>query len=240
MRIDFIGAHPSNYYQGRGGNGIRYIVVHYTANDGDTAAGNGNYFSGANRQASAHYFVDENSIVQTVKDTDAAWHCGGGLQGSGGHSFHGKCMNRNSLGVEMCSDKVNGKYVITAATVERTVELVRYLMKRYNVPADRVVRHYDVTGKVCPEPWVRNPGLWQDFKNRLEEPELTEKQVREIARDEFCKMQKEQEAKTPSAWASAAWEKAKAEGVTDGTSPQGAMTREMGVVMMQRAGVIGK
>lgn len=187
MKIDDIPAHPSNYYSGRGGNSIRYIVVHYTANNGDTAANNGSYFAGANRQASAHYFVDETSVVQSVGDGDAAWHCGGGLQGAGGHGFHGKCTNRNSLGVEMCSDKVGGRYVITAATVERTRELARYLMRRYNVPASRVIRHYDVTGKLCPEPWVRNPGLWQDFKTRLEEDDMTENEVRKIAKDEIAK-----------------------------------------------------
>ena len=72
MNIKFIAADPSNYYHGRSGNSIKYIVVHYTANNGDTAAGNGNYFSSPNRKASAHYFVDENSVVQTALGTAAA------------------------------------------------------------------------------------------------------------------------------------------------------------------------
>ena len=79
-------------------------------------------------------------------------------------------MNRNSLGVEMCSDKVNGKYVITAQTVDRTVELVRWLMDKYGIDVDHVVRHYDVTGKDCPEPWVRDESLWRKFKARLTAP----------------------------------------------------------------------
>lgn len=58
-------------------------------------------------------------------------------------------MNRNSLGVEMCSDKVNGKYVITAQTVDRTVELVRWLMDKYGIDVDHVVRHYDVTARTA-------------------------------------------------------------------------------------------
>lgn len=162
MKIDFIPCDPSNYRSGRGGNGIRYIVMHYTANNGDTAENNGRYFQNGNLSASAHYFVDEKSIVQSVRDDDTAWHCGGALESSH-HPLHGICMNRNSIGVEMCSDIVNGRYTITAATVDRAVELVRYLMGRYNVPADRVVRHYDVTGKDCPEPWVRNPKQWEKF-----------------------------------------------------------------------------
>lgn len=169
MDIKFKAADPSNHYAGRDGNAIRYIVLHYTANNGDTAQNNADYFAGANRRASAHYFVDENEVVQSVRDTDAAWHCGGPLESSH-HPLHNICMNRNSLGVEMCSDKVNGKYVITAQTVDRTVELVRWLMDKYGIDVDHVVRHYDVTGKDCPEPWVRDESLWRKFKARLTAP----------------------------------------------------------------------
>lgn len=154
MNIPFVPADPSNYYSGRGGNSIKYIVMHYTANDGDTDEGNAHYFQGAGRRASAHYFVDEDSVTQSVRDRDAAWHCGGDLESSH-HPLRGICMNRNSLGVEMCSDIVGGKYTITPQTVDRAVELVRYLMAKYDIDVDHVVRHYDVTGKLCPEPWVR-------------------------------------------------------------------------------------
>ena len=83
-------------------------------------------------------------------------------------------MNRNSLGVEMCSDIVGGKYTITPQTVDRAVELVKYLMAKYGIDVDHVVRHYDVTGKLCPEPWVRDESLWRAFKARLTAPVETE------------------------------------------------------------------
>lgn len=169
MDIKFKAADPSNHYAGRDGNAIRYIVLHYTANNGDTAQNNADYFAGANRRASAHYFVDENEVVQSVRDTDAAWHCGGSIE-SDHHPLRGICTNRNSLGVEMCSDIVSGKYVITAQTVDLAVQLVRQLMAKYRIPIDRVVRHYDVTGKACPEPWVRDESLWRKFKARLTAP----------------------------------------------------------------------
>lgn len=169
MDIKFKAADPSNHYTGRDGNAIRYIVLHYTANNGDTAQNNADYFAGANRRASAHYFVDENEVVQSVRDTDAAWHCGGSIE-SDHHPLRGICTNRNSLGVEMCSDIVGGKYVITAQTVDLAVQLVRQLMAKYRIPIDRVVRHYDVTGKACPEPWVRDESLWRKFKARLTAP----------------------------------------------------------------------
>lgn len=169
MDIKFKAADPSNHYAGRDGNAIRYIVLHYTANNGDTAQNNADYFAGANRRASAHYFVDENEVVQSVRDTDAAWHCGGSIE-SDHHPLCGICTNRNSLGVEMCSDIVSGKYTITQQTVDRTVELVRWLMDKYGIDVDHVVRHYDVTGKDCPEPWVRDESLWRKFKARLTAP----------------------------------------------------------------------
>ena len=169
MDIKFKAADPSNHYAGRDGNAIRYIVLHYTANNGDTAQNNADYFAGANRRASAHYFVDENEVVQSVRDTDAAWHCGGSIE-SDHHPLRGICTNRNTLGDEMCSDIVGGKYVITAQTVDLAVQLVRQLMAKYRIPIDRVVRHYDVTGKACPEPWVRDESLWRKFKARLTAP----------------------------------------------------------------------
>jgi N-acetylmuramoyl-L-alanine amidase CwlA len=169
MNIPFVPTDPSNYYSGRGGNSIKYIVLHYTANNGDTAQNNADYFAGANRRASAHYFVDENEVVQSVRDTDAAWHCGGSIE-SDHHPLRGVCTNHNSLGVEMCSDIVGCKYVITAQTVDLAVQLVRQLMAKYRIPIDRVVRHYDVTGKACPEPWVHDESLWRKFKARLTAP----------------------------------------------------------------------
>lgn len=242
MNIPFVPADPSNYYSGRGGNSIKYIVMHYTANDGDTDEGNAHYFQGAGRRASAHYFVDEDSFTQSVRDNDAAWHCGGALESSH-HPLRGICMNRNSLGVEMCSDKVNGKYVITAQTVDRTVELVRWLMKKYGIDVDHVVRHYDVTGKACPESWVRDESQWTKFKARLVAPEV-KKEVKKVTYNEFCaymaRYEKELEAKTASAWAEKAWKALTDAGVTDGTQPQAALTREQFAVICQRMGLIGK
>ena len=186
MDIPFLQAHTSNFYAGRGGNSIKYIVVHYTAGNGDTAMNNAQYFhNNSGLQASAHYFVDEHSVVQSVRDTDGAWHCGGPLESSH-HPLHNICMNRNSLGVEMCSDRVNGKYVITAQTVDRTVELVRWLMDKYGIDVDHVVRHYDVTGKDCPEPWVRDESLWRKFKARLTAKDPIEEEIKAMTDKEFA------------------------------------------------------
>lgn len=163
MKIKEILAHQSNYNKGRK-QPIQFIVVHYTANNGDRAEGNGNYFAQPNRNASAHYFVDESNIVQSVKDTDTAWHCGA-------KSYkHPKCRNDNSIGVEMCSEKdQNGQYYINQETQNTAIVLIKILMAKYSIPIENVIRHYDVTGKTCPEPFVRNQVQWLDFKKKLSE-----------------------------------------------------------------------
>ena len=174
MNIKEMLAHQSNYNKGRK-RPIQFIVVHYTANNGDRAQGNGNYFSQANRNASAHYFVDENEIVQSVKDNDTAWHCGA-------KSYkHPKCRNDNSIGVEMCSEKDDkGQYYINEQTQNTAIKLIKVLMKKYNIPIENVIRHYDVTGKICPEPFVRNQMQWLEFKQKLIEIKNNEKEGNEM------------------------------------------------------------
>ena len=55
------------------------------------------------------------------------------------------------------------------ATVEAAAELTRYLMNKYGVPASHVIRHYDVTGKICPNPYVYNTSAntWDEFKRKI-------------------------------------------------------------------------
>jgi len=139
-------------------------VVHYTANNGDTALGNANYFANnKNLQASAHYFVDENEAYQSVPDTDTAWHCGADTTYK-----HAECRNANAIGIELCSRKDSaGNYYFADATVENAIELVKAKMKEHGVSIGNVLRHYDVTGKNCPAPFVQNESLWTAFKAKL-------------------------------------------------------------------------
>lgn len=186
MKITFKGCNPSNYRKGREFP-VHWIVLHFTANNGDTAQNNADFFAReSGLRASAHYFVDPNGVVQSVKDSDTAWHCGR----ERGGSYYNDCRNANSIGIEMCSVIRNGVYVIPEETVKNAVELVRYLMARHHVPVSRVCRHYDVTHKECPEPWVRNPNQWESFKKMLTEKEvedMTEQQTRAIAQQEIKK-----------------------------------------------------
>lgn len=139
---------------------IAYLVVHYTGNRGDTAKNNADYFAREVTGTSAHYFVDENEVWQSVPENHAAWHCG-----TKGTYYHPTCRNSNSIGVEVCMLDKQGR--VRQASVDRAAALVRELMQRYGIPANRVVRHYDVTHKDCPAPMVQNPALWQAFQTKL-------------------------------------------------------------------------
>ena len=163
-KIPFIGANSRNYTAGRSGKKIEYIVIHYTAGTNDTARANAKYFQSF-REASAHYFVDSKEIIQTVKDENAAWHCGT----QWGYK-HPKCRNVNSVGIEICTLKDGkGNYSFAPAAVRRAAELTAALMKKYGIPIGNVIRHYDVTGKVCPAPMVNDKNQWKAFLKLCED-----------------------------------------------------------------------
>lgn len=151
-----------NYWVGNGAGGTKkneYIVIHYVGAV-SSAYDNSVYFKNTNRGASANYFVDEVNIYRVVKDTDSAWHCGAS-------KYYCGARNTNSIGIEMCCFMNNGKLDVSEKVVANTIELTKELMKKYNIPADNVVRHYDVTRKNCPAPFVANPIRWDNFKAKL-------------------------------------------------------------------------
>lgn len=150
-------------YSAKTRSDIRYLVIHFTANDGDTAKNNADYFAREVIGVSSHYFVDGAEIWRSVPEECVAWHCG-----TKGIYFHPHCRNANSIGIELCSCKdANGQSYFTGETVDQAVRLARMLRKRYNILAANILRHYDVTHKICPEPFVRNADAWKSFVKRV-------------------------------------------------------------------------
>lgn len=154
-----------------------YIVIHYVGGTG-SAKENCKYFAEGNKNASAHFFIDHNGdIYQSVEVKDSAWHCGSQT----GYK-HPKCRNTNSIGIELCcrttgdKSKADSNWYFEDATVESAIELVKELMKEYNIPADHVIRHYDVTGKICPAPYVFNTGkhTWAQFQAAIKQSDLSQ------------------------------------------------------------------
>lgn len=163
---------PYNYKEGTIDR-IQYIVIHYVGATGGAEA-NCKYYAEKYRGASAHYFVGHaGEVWQCVEDQNIAWHCGGKkYANTDGGTYHEICTNANSIGIEMCVRKdSNGKWYFEDVTVKVAIELTTYLMKKYNISADNVIRHYDVTGKNCPDPYVGNKGkhTWDEFKAAIKD-----------------------------------------------------------------------
>ena len=168
---------PYNFTNKDNTGRIKYIVIHYVGALGGAKA-NCQYYASKYIGASAHYFVGfDGEIWQSVEDEDIAWHCGA-------NSYkHAECRNTNSIGIEMCvrnkgSQSAESKdWYFEEATVKSAIALTEYLMKKYGVDAAHVIRHYDVTGKICPNPYVYNTTkhTWDAFKKAIAGGEAAQK-----------------------------------------------------------------
>lgn len=163
----------SKYNQSsRQGNTVKHLVIHYVGAI-SSAKNNCIFFARGDRQASAHFFCDK-QIWQSIPLSKSAWHCGGGLQdyghkmveGNKGATLHGICRNANSIGIELCCTRKNGRIVPSEQAIKTAIPLVRWLMDKYDVPASRVVRHFDVTGKCCPNGYISKTA-WANLHKRL-------------------------------------------------------------------------
>ena len=170
LNIQTLPANPANYGGSRNASSILYLIYHYTANKTDKAASNANYFRNNIVRASAHYFVDEHDIYQSVEDLKTAYSVGGAkwsdCGSTGGGSMYGRITNANSISIEMCSS--NG--AISEATIQNAVNLGKKLMEKYHIPISNVYRHFDVNGKHCPgwQGWYGpDSSKWTEMRNRL-------------------------------------------------------------------------
>ena len=196
-------------YGGKRTSPIEYIVIHYTANLGDTAKNNADYFAREIVKASAHYFVDETETWNSVPEDSIAYHVGAKQY------FHPASRNANSIGIEICMQDKQGR--LRQASIDRAAQIVRDLMAKYDVPADRVIRHYDVTHKNCPAPMVSDRALWAAFQKSLEVKPVSD---------------------TPAPWAKEAWERAAEAKIVDGTRPTEPVTRQELAVILDRLGLV--
>lgn len=142
---------------------IKYIALHYTAGT-KSSPGSATAIKAVfnTRNASADFAVDDRDIIQFNPDlrNNYTWAVGDPKNtSSGGASLYGICTNRNSVSVEMCSTLLNGwsarypnheGWLVTDKTIENARRIVKILMQEYNIPVQNVVRHYDVSGKLCP------------------------------------------------------------------------------------------
>ena len=142
---------------------IKYIAIHYTAGSTSkkgTALATRNVF--LSRSASADFVVDDEQIVRINPDLRNyyCWAVGDTKNPyTGGAKLHGQATNKNTISIEICSNLMHGTtaavpnhngWYFTDASLNNATRLVRYLMETYKIPKSNVVRHYDITGKICP------------------------------------------------------------------------------------------
>ena len=132
---------------------IKGIVIHYTANPGSTAMQNRNYFEGLKdshvTKASSHFIVGlDGEIVQCVPTWEEA--------------YASNERNKDTVSIETCHLKEDGRY--TKETYESLVRLTAWLCKKFDLTENDVIRHYDVTGKICPKYFVEDEFAWEKFR----------------------------------------------------------------------------
>lgn len=146
-------------------NDIEYIVIHYTGNKkSDNATSNANYFKNYNtRQAGAHFFISrDGEIVRSIPMSRTAWAVGGVKLNNDGGKYYGKCTNYNSISIEFC-DCVDKDF--SQEQIESAKNLIKYIRK-YCKNIKHIIRHYDVTGKLCPIRYINN-SKWSDLRKKL-------------------------------------------------------------------------
>lgn len=166
------------------GRKISYIAIHYTAGRSSktgNARANASWFGNPAAKASADFVVDDTQIVQVNGDIKNryCWAVGGKEGGKYGGGLYGIAKNANTISIQICSNNPAGitypndpRYTFTDAAVNNAVQLTQYLMKQYNIDASHVVRHYDISSKLCPGVigWNLDSGndsKWKEFKQRI-------------------------------------------------------------------------
>ena len=146
---------------------VRAVVMHWTANTdrGAHALANRNYFNLGLRPASAHYVVDDRSIVQCLPDNEVGFHVGAKRYLPEGKALmEGGKLNPNfyTLGIEMCVNK-DGNW---EETYKNSVELAAFLILKHRPPAGKLLRHFDITGKDCPKMMLEETP-WKEFNTHV-------------------------------------------------------------------------
>lgn len=136
---------------------VNGIVIHYTANPGTTAQQNRNYFEGLAEskltKASSHFIIGlSGEILMCVPLEEIA--------------YASNQRNADTISIECCIDNEEGRF--NEETYASLVHLTAWLIGKYDLVMHDVIRHYDVTGKMCPKYFVEHESAWDDFKLDVE------------------------------------------------------------------------
>ena len=138
---------------------VNNIVIHYVGNPGSSAKGNRNYFASLANQrennanhtyASSHFIIGLNGeIIQCIPLTEI--------------SYASNHRNSDTISIEVCHPDKSGEF--SNITYQSLIKLSSWLCVQFNLnPEADLIRHYDVTGKICPKYYVENPEAWENLK----------------------------------------------------------------------------
>ncbi|MDO5291947.1 MAG: peptidoglycan recognition family protein [bacterium] len=135
---------------------VNAVVIHYVGNAGSTAKANRDYFEGlaasGETSASSHFVVDtDGTIIQCIPLDEI--------------SYASNNRNNDTISIEVCHPKIDGKF--TKDTCDALTELIAWLLDTYGLSKDDIIRHYDVTGKICPKYYVEHADAWDDLKDKI-------------------------------------------------------------------------
>ena len=133
-------------------DGVNNIVVHYVGNPGTTAEQNRSFYNQADSYVSSHFVVGMDGKIILCIPLDE-------------YSAASNDRNHDTISVEVCHPDATGKF--TDESYDALVKLVDWLLEKYDLEPEDVIRHYDVTGKMCPLYYVEHPDAWEQFKNDL-------------------------------------------------------------------------
>lgn len=136
---------------------VKGVVIHYTGNPGTSATQNRSYFEGLaeskETKASSHYIIGlSGEIVQCVPLDEIA--------------YASNERNADTISIECCINNDAGKF--NDDTYDALVHLTAWLVGEYDLKISDIIRHYDVTGKICPKYFVEHESAWEDFKLDVE------------------------------------------------------------------------
>ena len=136
---------------------VNGIVIHYTANPGATAIANRNYFENLKdthtTKASSHFVVGlEGEIVQCIPTAEIA--------------YASNDRNSDTISIECCYKNEDGSF--EQATYDSVIKLTAWLCAKFGLTSEDVIRHYDVTGKLCPLYYVEHEDAWAQFKKDVD------------------------------------------------------------------------
>lgn len=137
---------------------IKDIVIHYVGNPNTTAQNNRNYFNKWDTTVSSHFVVGlDGEVIQCVPIYE--------------RSAASNERNKDTISIEVCHPDESGKY--NDATYESVIKLTAWLLNEFSLDESDIIRHYDITGKICPKYYVENEDEWltlkEDVKEKLDE-----------------------------------------------------------------------